>query len=144
MCFFLACSFSPYCSVFGKRLLPRNEPEVHEILQQVFQEEGITVIPGKVVQVTKSGNGHIATCQTVVPINDDSMTASTSTVVDVAGDVLLVSVGRVPNVQGMGLETMGVQIDSDDTGGGIVVDETLQTTVKGVYAAGDCTGDRQL
>jgi dihydrolipoamide dehydrogenase len=41
----------------------------------------------------------------------------------------------------MGLENIGVQLNERR---GIKVDRNLQTTVKGVYAAGDCIGDRQL
>jgi dihydrolipoamide dehydrogenase len=41
----------------------------------------------------------------------------------------------------MGLEAAGIATNAK---GGIAVDDKLQTSIKGVYAAGDCTGDRQL
>lgn len=54
----------------------------------------------------------------------------------VEGEKILVSVGRRPNTQGFGLETLGVAMER----GGIKVDEQMRTNVEGVYAAGDVTG----
>ena len=54
----------------------------------------------------------------------------------VEGEKILVSVGRRPNTQGFGLETLGVALER----GGIKVDEQMRTNVEGVYAAGDVTG----
>ena len=50
-------------------------------------------------------------------------------------DKVLVSVGRRANVENLGLEAIGVQVDR-----GIVVDERMETSVPGVYAIGDVTG----
>lgn len=52
------------------------------------------------------------------------------------GDKLLVSVGRVPNVEGLGLENAGVKLD----GRFIAVNEFMETTAPGVYAVGDVVG----
>ena len=54
----------------------------------------------------------------------------------VEGEKILVSVGRRPNTQGFGLDTLGVALER----GGIKVDEQMRTNVEGVYAAGDVTG----
>jgi pyruvate/2-oxoglutarate dehydrogenase complex dihydrolipoamide dehydrogenase (E3) component len=48
-------------------------------------------------------------------------------------DEILVGVGRAPNVEGLGLETAGIEYDNR----GVCVDERLQTTNRNVYAAGD-------
>jgi len=64
-----------------------------------------------------------------------------STGENISGDVLLVAVGRAPNVKGFGLHEIGVTFYDK---GGIMVNDKLQTEVKKVYAAGDCTGDLQL
>jgi dihydrolipoamide dehydrogenase len=50
-------------------------------------------------------------------------------------DRVLVSVGRRPNVEDLGLEDLGVQLDR-----GIVVDQHMQTNLPGIYAIGDVTG----
>ena len=54
----------------------------------------------------------------------------------IEGVKILISVGRRPNTQGFGLETLGVALER----GGIKVDEQMRTNVEGVYAAGDVTG----
>lgn len=53
----------------------------------------------------------------------------------------LVSVGRVPNTRGLGLEEIGVALDRI---GGVVVEHTRSTTVPNIYAAGDATMDIAL
>ena len=54
---------------------------------------------------------------------------------------MLVSVGRGPLVQGLGLEEIGVQLDPRK---GIAADEHRRTTVPHIYAVGDCAGYWQL
>ncbi|WP_455382686.1 dihydrolipoyl dehydrogenase [Salinispira pacifica] len=58
----------------------------------------------------------------------------------VGGDLVLVSVGRRPNVDGLGLREAGIDIDRV----GIRVDEYLRTNLPGVYAIGDVTGKSLL
>ena len=111
------------------RLLPREEPEVGETLQRVFVSEGIKVI------------NSVATCVKSTSSNDYSHLATCENGETVAGDLMLVAVGREPVVKGMGLEELGVQMNE---AGGINVDKNLMTSVKGLYAAGDCTGAQQL
>lgn len=115
-------------TIIASKLLPKEEPEVGEILQKVFEDEGIQIVPGRLQEVSESGRkgGHKA----IVSGGEQ-----------VEGDVLLISVGRSPNVSKMGLETVGIEINEK---GGIDVNDKLQTSCKGIYAAGDCTGDRQF
>ena len=63
-----------------------------------------------------------------------------------AGDKILVSVGRRANIQGIGLENIGVEMALNPAGRpyGIKVDEKMRTSVPGVYAAGDVTGFSML
>jgi pyruvate/2-oxoglutarate dehydrogenase complex dihydrolipoamide dehydrogenase (E3) component len=114
--------------IVSDRLLPREEPEVSEILQDIFQnDEGIEIVFGRLQSVEKKNNsGH---------------TATTTTGATVSGDCLLLSVGRTPNTKGLGLEALGIELNEK---GGIAVNDKLQTSVDTIYAAGDCTGDRQL
>lgn len=62
------------------------------------------------------------------------------------GDKILVSVGRRANIQGIGLENIGVELALNPAGRpyGIKVDEKMRTNVPGVYAAGDVTGFSML
>lgn len=108
------------------RLLPRTEPEASMELQRVLEKEGVSVICNQgVVSVSKSDVG-------TIQVSLDSQEP-------ILGDHILVATGRVPNVQNMGLDDIGVQITK-----GIQVNEKLETAVKGVFAAGDCTGDAQF
>ncbi len=59
----------------------------------------------------------------------------------VTGDMVLVSVGRSINTEGLGLENTGVRIGGKKE---IVVDKFLSTGVNGIYACGDVTGGRML
>src|SRR5438477_11429720 len=56
-------------------------------------------------------------------------------------DLMLVSVGRGPLVEGLGLEQIGVEFDKRK---GIAADERRRTTVPNIYAVGDCAGYWQL
>src|SRR5205814_6592796 len=59
----------------------------------------------------------------------------------VQADLMLVSVGRGPLVEGLGLDELGVQLDKRK---GIAADEHRRTTVPHIYAVGDCAGYWQL
>jgi dihydrolipoamide dehydrogenase len=59
----------------------------------------------------------------------------------VQADLMLVSVGRGPVVEGLGLEEIGVELDRRK---GIAADEHRRTTVPHIYAVGDCAGYWQL
>uniref|UniRef100_A0A7S3V5X3 Mercuric reductase n=1 Tax=Chaetoceros debilis TaxID=122233 RepID=A0A7S3V5X3_9STRA len=117
-------------TVIASSLLPNEEPEVGKVMQSVFESEGIVVTNSRLDKVesqpSSSQAAHVATCQ-------DSQS--------IQGDVLLVATGRKPVVTGMGLEDLNVELNDK---GGVKVDVKLQTSVKGLYAAGDCTGDRQF
>lgn len=106
------------------RLLPREEPEVAEVLGGVFAREGIEFVEG---------------LATAVSYENDTFTVNISAQ-QVTGDMLLVAVGRRPNVAGLGLEKAGV-VYSDK---GINVDDKLQTSVPHIYAIGDCNGGAQF
>jgi dihydrolipoamide dehydrogenase len=56
-------------------------------------------------------------------------------------DLMLVATGRGPNVEGLGLEDIGVEFDPKK---GIAADEHRRTTVPHIYATGDCAGYWQL
>lgn len=60
---------------------------------------------------------------------------------EIVADIMLVSVGRRMNSEGLGLEAVGVQLGAR---GEILVNERLETTVPGVYAIGDVTGESML
>jgi len=106
-------------------LLPREEPEVAEVIGTVFAREGLQFVKGLVNSARREGN------EIVLNIKEH----------ECRGDMLLVAVGRAPNIAGLDLEQAGV-IYSDK---GIPVDKYLRTNMKHIYAAGDCVaGNHQF
>ena len=123
------------CSVVlisrSNRLLPQGENEASDELQRVFEKEGIHVICNQRVLSVKLKDA-----------DDKSIMVTLDSHEPIVGDHILIATGRVPNVQNMGLDEIGVKLNRATNG--IQVDDKLQTSVKGIFAAGDCTGDRQF
>ncbi|RMG72652.1 MAG: FAD-binding protein, partial [Chloroflexi bacterium] len=106
-------------TLMDERLLPREEPEVSSVMEDILAQDGVMFIPSLVDSVEKQGE------QINVILKNGDM---------VSGDMLLVAVGRTPNTD-LGLDYAGVAYDKH----GIIVDKYLRTTVKHIYAVGDCT-----
>jgi pyruvate/2-oxoglutarate dehydrogenase complex dihydrolipoamide dehydrogenase (E3) component len=107
-------------TIIGDQVMPRDEPEAVTVLKQVFEREGITIVQALVTGVQQQGD------EVVLTLNDGC---------EVRGDMLLVAVGRTPNVEGLELEKAGVAYTKQ----GIPVNAQLQTSVPHIYAAGDVT-----
>ena len=100
--------------------LGRNEPEHAQVLVDALTEEGITFrVPAMTKEVRKTSSG------VEVELDDGTV---------IKGSHILVAAGRAPAVQGLNLESAGIQYDKR----GIDVDDNLRTSNKKVYAAGDC------
>jgi pyruvate/2-oxoglutarate dehydrogenase complex dihydrolipoamide dehydrogenase (E3) component len=132
----------------GRLLSNVDDVEVSQLMKEVFEEdENIKVVSGRLSKVepsiNKNDDNDRKTSRHVAYVKvEDSDETDGQQEVTVEGDVMLLSIGRIPNTEGLGLETVG--IDIDEITGGIVVNDSLQTTVEGIYAAGDCTGDKQF
>jgi pyruvate/2-oxoglutarate dehydrogenase complex dihydrolipoamide dehydrogenase (E3) component len=105
--------------------LPREDPDIAAALRAILESEGVRLHLGaQGVRVADAGGGVELT------VRDTSGERS------VSGDQLLVATGRRANVDGFGLDTIGVRVEQK----GIAVDSHLRTSVAGVFAAGDVTG----
>jgi mercuric reductase len=102
------------------RLLSGEDPAIGEQMEIAFQREGIEVV--NQAQTSR------------VEYTDDEFKVDIK-VGTLRADQLLVATGRAPNTESLNLEGVGVETMR----GAIQVDEYLQTTVPGIYAAGDCT-----
>jgi pyruvate/2-oxoglutarate dehydrogenase complex dihydrolipoamide dehydrogenase (E3) component len=110
------------------RLLPREDPEISQMLLERFRTEGIDVRLGtKAKEVRFVDNQKHLVCEKdgreeLIPF-----------------DQILVAVGRVARLKGYGLEAVGVE-----AGRTIKVNEYLQTSVPNIYACGDVAGPYQF
>jgi len=107
-------------------LVPVEDNDVGKELGKIYKKKGIDVRTGSTVEnVEKDGDGVKVTIKT----GDDEET--------VEADVVLSAVGVTGNVEGIGLDEIGVEYEK----GAINVDkETYQTNVDGIYAIGDVIG----
>jgi dihydrolipoamide dehydrogenase len=110
---------------FLDRVLPGMDAELGRQFQRILGKQGIQFkLSSKVTKVERTKGG---TKVTIEP-------AAGGEAEIVEADVVLVSIGRVPYTEGLGLETMGVQKDPK---GRILTDEHFATNVTGIYAIGD-------
>lgn len=110
----------------GKSILSGYEPEIAAALTEILKAEGLRIVAGAQVRgVRKEGEGIALSLQR----HGSQQTLS--------AEQLLVSTGRRPNTQEIGLERAGVELDK---AGAVRVDRTLRTNVAHIWAAGDVIG----
>ena len=111
------------------RILPRDDPDAAAVLHRALVEDGITIEQRVTLERVDRRNG-----ETTVLFSRDGATKS------VAGDALLVAVGRAPNVENLGLDSAGVSYGRH----GVAVDERLRTANRRIYAVGDVCSRMQF
>ncbi|MEO6613165.1 MAG: dihydrolipoyl dehydrogenase [Chitinophagaceae bacterium] len=114
---------------FLPRIVPVEDEEISKELEKNFKKNGIDImVNSEVTKVDVSGNGVKATVKTA----DGEKTLE--------ADILLSAVGVAANIEGIGLEELGIKTDK----GRIMVDKYGQTNVPGFYAIGDCAPGQAL
>ncbi len=112
------------------RILPREDPEVSEIVRTKFLEEGVAVLTGhKAKQFLEEGGQKVLVCE------------HEGKEVRVEFDALLCAVGRVARTKGYGLEELGIGTTRART---VETNEFLQTIYPNIYACGDVAGPYQF
>lgn len=112
------------------QILPVEDAEIAALARKRFEKQGIKILTGaKVTGVSKSANSVTATIQ-------DEKGATQS----ITADRLISAVGVVGNIEGLGLEALGIKTDR----GCIVTDGLGKTNVAGIYAIGDVAGPPML
>ena len=107
------------------RVLPGMDGEVGKQFQRILTKQGLAFkLSTKVTGVEVDKKGAKVTVEPAAGGASETLEA----------DVVLVAIGRVPYTQGLGLETVGVQVDDK---GRIQTDEHFATNVTGIYAIGD-------
>jgi pyruvate/2-oxoglutarate dehydrogenase complex dihydrolipoamide dehydrogenase (E3) component len=106
------------------KFLPKEERDAAQLLSESLARDGVEIhLNSTVVAVRTAATGE----KLVDLVSDDHKST-------IAVDHILTGVGRIPNVEGLGLEEAGVACDPMP---GIRVDDFLQTTNRRIYAAGD-------
>lgn len=112
------------------RLLPREDPEVSEMVLESFQKDGVNVLLEHSPKNFFKRNGKdILECE------------FQGRLVEIEFDKVLIALGRKANTKGFGLEELGVELSSRNT---INVDEYMRTNVPNIYACGDVAGPYQF
>ena len=102
------------------RILPGMDSEVAKDALKIFKKQGLDFELGtKVTSAKRDGDTCIVECDGKEPIRCDRV---------------LLAVGRAPNTQGLGAETVGLNMDRR---GRILVDDHFKTNIEGIYAIGD-------
>jgi dihydrolipoamide dehydrogenase len=129
----IGCEFAFIFSELGTdvtmlEIMPRaistEDPEISEILERELKKKKIKLLTG--IKVTEVKGQH------------DGIHVYLEENKELVAEKLLVSVGRTLNSDGIGLEATGIKKGQR---GEIVVNETMETNIEGVYAIGDVTGN---
>jgi pyruvate/2-oxoglutarate dehydrogenase complex dihydrolipoamide dehydrogenase (E3) component len=107
-----------------EQILTREDPDAAAIVQDAFVREGIELVLGcSLEKVEAKGEEKVI-----------HVACSGGSQRQIVVDEILVGAGRTPNVEGLGLETVGVEYDPRR---GVVVDDHLRTTNQRIFAVGD-------
>lgn len=132
----IGCEFATLYNTFGSEvtlleamgtLLPREDQEAGKMLQAAFESQGIMVKTGTMIERLTIEDGKIK-----VQYKD----CGTTDIVD----KVLVGIGRRPNIDGLNLETVGIETED----GAIKVNKFMQTSAPHIYALGDVIGGLML
>lgn len=110
----------------GAQVLGREDPEVAEVLRRALEREGVVLRLGMRAERVRAEGG-----ERVVELRGGDGARA-----EARAEAVFVATGRRPNVEGMGLEALGVEVGE----GGIATDAKLRTSVGNVWAAGDVVG----
>jgi pyruvate/2-oxoglutarate dehydrogenase complex dihydrolipoamide dehydrogenase (E3) component len=106
----------------GAEILPKEDRDAAAIVRRQLEKDGVKIVTGAKIQRAASQNGSKSL---VLTIGERAA--------DLSCDAILVSVGRTPNLEHLGLEAAGVRYSMR----GVDVDERLCTSNSRVFAAGD-------
>ena len=132
----IGCEFASIFARFGSEvtiiemlpsLIPQEDEDAAKELAKQFGKRNIAL--------------HLEKQCTKVEDSGSALTVHFGEGETVETDLMLVSVGRAPQVENLGLEELGVELDRRK---GIAADEHRRTTVEHIYAVGDCAGYWQL
>ncbi|TYP56652.1 dihydrolipoyl dehydrogenase [Thermosediminibacter litoriperuensis] len=131
----IGCEFGTFFSTMGsavtmvemmERVLPTEDPDVGKEMEKVLKRKKIKL--------------HLKSRIEKVEIQENGVKAVLDSGKELEAEIMLVATGRKAEINGIGLETVGVKMDK----GRIIVDDRMETSVKGIYAIGDIVPGLQL
>lgn len=114
------------------QILPREDPEISERVEAILAAEGITIKKDVALTRVSVRDGH-----KLVSFRD----RASNDPFEAAGTHILIASGRLANVEGLNLDTVGIHADAQH---GIAVDDYLQTNSQRILAIGDVTRRSQF
>ena len=117
---------------FLDNITPGMDPEVQRTLQRILKKQGMEFILGAAVQSVETARGK---AKVTYKLKKDDSEAS------IDADTVLVATGRRAYTDGLGLKELGVEMTDR---GVIKTDDHWATSVKGIYAIGDCIAGPML
>jgi pyruvate/2-oxoglutarate dehydrogenase complex dihydrolipoamide dehydrogenase (E3) component len=115
----------------GPQALGREDRDAAARIEQALDGDGVCLRLNSTVSRVERGPGGEAVLHVAGPGGDGAVVV----------DAVLVGAGRVPNVEGLGLQTAGVDVDARS---GVRVDDRLRTTNRRIFAAGDVCSDAKF
>jgi pyruvate/2-oxoglutarate dehydrogenase complex dihydrolipoamide dehydrogenase (E3) component len=113
----------------ANKILPREDADVAAVVQRQLEAEGVRYRLGISVGGVMPGHPHAGRIRM-------TLRTANGAVEQLAASHLLLAAGRLPNIEGLGLDAAGVHVDN----GRIVVDDVLTTTNPRVHVVGDVAG----
>ena len=147
---YTACELGQFLARMGSRttivirsgqLLTYADEDVGTALTDAFVEEGIEIVKhATLLSVSRRGGKKVVRFSAPEPGGDASChpERSRGSEAEIAAEEIFFALGRVPDVDGLGLDAVGVRYDRV---GGITVDASLRTNVPNIFAIGDVTGE---
>ena len=126
------CRLGTRVSVVDKapQILVKEDPDLADTIKEVLSSEGVEFyLNSSIEEVSDLGS-----------IKEVKIKTRQGSIISLKAETILVSLGRGPNTDGLGLEDIGVEFNRQ----GINVDSRLRTNIKHVYAAGDVNGGFQF
>ena len=108
------------------QILPAADSEISQALQRIFAKKGMRIYAGARVESLKTDKTKVT-----AKVSDGKGSKN------ISADCCLVAIGVQGNVEGLGLEKIGVKIANN----AITTDKFMRTNVPGIYAIGDVTGE---
>ena len=124
--------FGTAVTVVGRapQILPKDDPDLTDEVMDILSAEGVKFYTSHSIEaVSDLGNQRQVTLK-----------GKTGNTLSLKAQMLLVALGRAANVEGLGLDTIGIEHDRH----GIKVDQRMRTNHKHIYAVGDVNGGFQF